>query len=649
MSADDERPFLEALSRRFPNRDSALAEIAHLEAVLTLPKGTVHVVSDVHGEHKKLSHVIRNASGSLRVLVDTLFRELDQDERSLILKTVYYCDATWTHLGLTGADAAAQRAFVLTMVPRLAQLCQALAQTWSDRAFDRVLPTASRALLKELVQVSTGVRPDPEHRYRDALIGPFLASGRGLDLLRQLARIVRNLSVYELIVAGDLGDRGPRLDKVVETLARQPRVAIAWGNHDVSWMGACLGHQALIATIVRISLRYGRIQQLEEGYGISLEPLLALARTEYADDAVHPTWHGKAAVAGRDADTIARMHKAIAVMQWKLEGQVIARNPHFAMEHRRLLRRIRLDERSIDVDGRQYPLVDATLPTLDPHDPERLSAAELRCIDALQASFQTSPVLWRHMDFIRRRGAMVLRRDGAVIFHGCVPMDDEGEYVPVSVDGVELFGPTVLTACEHIVHRAFRERRQNDVDWLWYLWTGPRSPLFGKDKMTTLESHLVDDASLKKETKGAYFRLVHEVDVCERLLLDFGVDPREGLLVNGHVPVRLEDGESPLKRSGKAITIDGAFSEAYGDRGFTLILEAGRTALAEHHHFESVDRAVAEGADIVPRVHDLRVHTPLRRVGDTETGVAVRREIATLWKLVAAFEDNRLAEVEATS
>jgi len=640
----DDTPFLEALARRFPNRESALAEIAHLEAVLTLPKGTIHVVSDVHGEHKKLSHVIRNASGSLRVLIDRLFADLDEDGRSLTLRTVYYCEATWGHLGLNDKSSAEQEAFFFVMLDRLLRIARALAETWSDRAVERIFPTAYRAMFSELFLLAAGVRKDPEQRYLKALVGPFLRRGQAKDLLRLMSRVVRNLSVYELIVAGDLGDRGPRLDKVIDVLSKQPRLAVAWGNHDVSWMGACLGQPALIATVVRISLRYGRTQQLEEGYGIPLEPLESLARKAYAHDAGHPTWKGKASVVGRDAQTVAKMQKAIAVIQWKLEGQLIRENPHFAMDDRRLLRAIDLEQKTITVDGHTYPLTDPSLPTIDPKDPEALSHDEQRCVEALRASFLASSVLWRQMQLIRQNGALLLRRDQALIFHGCVPVDDGGAYVPITIDGVEVRGPAMLAAFERVVHRAFREKRASDIDWLWYLWTGPRSPLFGKDKMATIESHLIEDAHAKHETKGAYFKLVHDVAFCDRLITDLGGDPATGLIVNGHVPVKLEKGEEPLKRSGKAVTIDGAFSEAYGDKGFTLILEATRTAIAEHHHFESVDDAVKAGADIVPKVRDLHTFDVPRSVANTQAGAAIRREVAALTALVQAFEDNRLVE-----
>lgn len=639
-------PWLEALARRFPTRAAALGEMAHLQSLLTLPRGTIHIVSDVHGEHKKLSHVIRNASGGLRVLIDHLFADLSDDERSLTLRTVYYCEATWAYLELDVADEHTRDAFFFTMLKRLLTVARTLAATWSDRAVDRVFPAAYRELFRSLFAVSAGTRPDVDGRFLRALVEPFLSRGQGKDLLRLTSRIVRNLSVYELIVAGDLGDRGPRLDKVIDVLSKQPRLAIAWGNHDVSWMGACLGHRALIATVVRLSLRYGRTQQLEEGYGIPLVPLASLARRVYGADPDHPTWRIKTDVVGRDPQLLARMQKAIAVIQWKLEGQVIANNPQFAMDDRRLLRAIDLDNGTITIDGVAHPLVDRALPTIDKNNPEALTDDEAHCIEALRSSFMASSVLWQQMQLIQTRGAMLLRRDMALVFHGCVPVDDEGALLTLPIDGEEVGGPAMFQAFDRVVHRAFRQHRASDIDWLWYLWTGPKSPLFGKDKMATIESHLVADEHARHETKGAYFKLVHDVAFCDRLLTMFGVDPSTGLIVNGHMPVKVEKGEEPLKRSGKAVTIDGAFSEAYGDKGFTLIVDANRTAIAEHHHFESVDDAVKAGGDIVPVVKDLRRWASPRLVGDTEAGDAIRRELKALAALVEAFDDNRLIALD---
>jgi len=474
----------------------------------------------------------------------------------------------------------------------------------------------------------------------DGILDVLIRHDRALHLIRLAVRVVRDLAIEEVIVAGDCFDRGPRGDRIIEHLRHQPNVAFTWGNHDAVWLGACLGQEALIAHVLRLSLRYRRLSQLEEGYGITLQPLEHLVRTVYADD---PAECFKTRGTGLREDlTMARMHKAAAILQFKLEGQTIARNPHWNLEHRRLLHRIDHTAGTIEIDGAVWPLRDRHFPTIDPAHPYELSAEERRCMDRLRQSFLTSRPLWEHMRFLVEHGSMYLIRDRHLIFHGCVAVDDSGEFLRFSVDGEPLRGRALFEALTRAVIRAFDNPTDPDRDLFWYLWSGPLSPLFGKDRITTLERDLVADKTTHKETKNPYFKLIHEVSFCERVLAEFGVDPREGLIVNGHVPVHIEEGESPLKRSGKAITIDGAFSEAYGDHGFTLVIESERTFLAKHHHFDSVEAAVRDGIDIIPEISVVREWNPPRRVGDTERGVEVRAETALLENLVAAYRANVL-------
>lgn len=640
MHSDD--AYLHALARRFPNRDAALAELAHLESVLALPKGTVHVVSDVHGEDKKLSHIIRNASGGLRTLVDDLFgATLTVEERRELLSLVYYVRETWVHLGVAERSDAERARFLETRLAWMLELIRALGANHTARALERVFPHPFEELFRELV-LDSGSTVQRGGGFRQALLRPFVSRRQELDLLRLASRVVRNLSVHELVVAGDLGDRGPRLDRVVEILMKQPNVSIVWGNHDALWMGACLGHEALIATVVRVSLRYRRLSQLEEGYGITMAPVEKLAREVYGDDpAERFTCKGEGL---RDPLLMSRMQKAMAVIQWKLEAQAARRNPELKLEHRALLRFVDVDKGTVTIDDKVHPLRDTRFPTLDPKHPDTLTPDEQSCIERLQRSFLASPQLWRHMQFLRGRGAMLLVRDENLIFHGCLPVDDAGAFLPLVVDGAPRQGKALFEALERVVHRAFREKRPKDLDLLWYLWTGPRSPLFGKDRMATFESYLVADEAAKKENKNPYFKLQNDAAFCDRIFAELGADPAVGFIVNGHVPVKLEKGDEPLKKSGKAVTIDGAFSEGYGDRGYTLILDAHRTALAEHHHFESVSAAVASGADIVPRVTDLRRFARPRLVADTEAGARIKNEIGALEGLIQAYEDNRLLE-----
>jgi fructose-1,6-bisphosphatase III len=394
--------------------------------------------------------------------------------------------------------------------------------------------------------------------------------------------------------------------------------------------------------VLRLSVGHSRLAQLEEGFGISLEPLEKLARDVYRDDpaaAFQPSGEDL-----REPALLARMQKAIAVLQFKLEAQIIRRHPEYQMQHRALIAALDLEQGAVRVDGTEYPLLDSSLPTIDRRDPTALSPEEAACMERLQRSFLESHLLGERMRFVARRGTCYLVRDGHLIFHGCVPVDEDGAFLPFPVDGTPYRGRALFDAIERGVYRAFREQRPEDLDRLWYLWAGPLSPMFGKDKMTTFERYFVADKRTHHETKNAYFRLIHTREFCRRILEEFGVDPDAGLIVNGHLPVKVEAGERPLKDSGMAITIDGAFSQAYGDRGYTLILSESGTRLAEHHHFESVAEALSRGADIIPKVQQIRCYDPPRRVGDTERGVMIRGEIALLTRLIEAYETNVIHE-----
>ncbi len=626
-------PLLRALAHRYPSSDAVLAEIGYLQAVLGVPKGTVHVVSDVHGEYRKLKHIINNASGSLRPLVERLFigRASPEEIKDLLAVIYYPREAYAWQSKREGFDG---RAFVLATLSREVEVLRELSKSYTLRHTERLFPPKLAGLFRELI-AARGI--EERRPFADALVDPFVRAGREVDLLRASAHVIRNLSVAEIVVAGDLGDRGPRLDRVVEFLMRQPHVSIVWGNHDASWMGACLGQEALIATVLRLSLRYRRLSQLEEGFGITMAPVEKLARTVYGDD---PAEHfGVKGEGLRDPLVMARMQKAMAIVQFKLEGQTSRRHPEYALEHRQLLHRIDPRAGTVTIDGKTHPLLDTRLPTVDfAGDPYALSPEERACMDRLAQSFRDSTPLWSQMTWVERQGTMFLRRDPAVIFHGCVPVDDAGAFKSFAVDGEPRAGRALFDALERKVRRAFRERAQDDVDVLWYLWTGPLSPCFGKDRMATFETYFVADKETHKETKDPYFALIHDAAFCTRVCAELGADPQKGLIVNGHVPVRIEQGESPLKRSKRAVTIDGAFSEAYGDKGYTLVLEAGRTALAQHRHFESVDEAVAAGADIIPEVVDLETYPHPRTVAETEKGEEISCEIEVLLALLRAYE-----------
>ena len=617
-------------------------EIAALKAQLELPKGVIHVISDIHGEAKKLRHVINNASGRLRPLVSDLFRErLSDDEFREFLNVLYYPAEILQLKDDELADEAARERWVRSTLERQFELIRVMIRDRRRKTVKQLAPKEHRELFEVLLNYPAGGHAPV---FLEVPIREMVRRRLDFSAIRSASRFIRSLTVEETIVAGDLGDRGPRIDRVIDYLIRQPNVSLIWGNHDVSWMGACLGSEALIALVLRISLRYRRLYQLEEGYGLLTKALEQLAETAYADD---PAEHFLSKREGeRDRVLIARMQKAAAVLEFKLEGQMIERHPEWEMDDRNLLRRIDYENGTIELQEGTYPLRDTCLPTIDPADPNRLSPEEQHCIDRLKESFTGSPRLWEHMKWLADRGQMALVRDRAVIFHACLAVDEDGGYLPLSIDGKECRGPEQFPALNRVIKRAFRDGAQvsqGDLDWFFYLWAGPKSPLFGKDRMATFETYFVEDKATHKETKNPWFRWLHDFEFCDRICREMGV-AEGGIIVNGHVPVKVEKGESPLKKGGNAVTIDGAFSEAYGDRGYTFILGPEGEVLAEHHAFPDPVAAVKEGEDLIPTMSTVRGYDHPRMVGDTEEGERILAQIRALEDLVEAYESGEMQE-----
>ncbi len=636
--------FHQVLAERYPNIVSAVTEIATMKAMLTLPKGVIHVISDVHGEEKKLRHVINNASGRLRPLVEEMFAAETEETAFREFMNVLYYPAEMLQAKneeLAGADVERRYEWSMATLKRQFGLIRHLVRTSRRKMARYMVPKEYRELFDVLLNFPAG-------GYSEVMLTGQVweLSTRKQDFraIHAASRFIRGLAVEELIVAGDLGDRGPRLDRVIEYLRHQANVSVVWGNHDVSWMGACLGQEALIALVMRISLRYRRLYQLEEGYGLLTKALEHLAEDAYGDDPAERFVSKREGE--RDALLIARMQKAAAVLEFKLQGQAIERNPEWEMDDRNLLPKIDFEAGTIHIGARDYDLCDRYLPTVDPAHPNRLSAEENLCMDRLKQSFTSSPRLWEHMKWLAEKGKMSLVRDRAAIFHACLAVDEDGDYLPMKIDGGTQRGPEQFEAVNRLVKRAFRagtQARQKDKDFFYYLWAGPRSPLFGKDRMATFENYFVADKSTHKEVKNPWFQWIHDREFCERVCREMGI-PEGGLIVNGHVPVRVEDGESPLKKGGNAITIDGAFSAAYGDRGYTLILDPDGEILAEHHAFHDPVKSVREGRDLVPTTTRVRDYERPRLVSDTEAGEQLRAKIRALEELVEAYENGEIAE-----
>jgi fructose-1,6-bisphosphatase-3 len=636
----DRVALLEALSAQFRTPESAICEAAALRAMLSLPKGIVHVISDVHGEDAKLRHVINNASGALRTLVEEILgARLSDAEKSRFLAVLYYPREALNIISREVVAAGVRRDWVFRTLSLQFEIVRHLRNTYRRVHFEELLPSWYRELFIEF-----GSMQRPE--YIMEMLDELSRHDRDWGAVRAAARLIRNLTCEELLVAGDLGDRGPRMDRVIEILIRQPKCNLVWGNHDMLWIGAHLGHEACMLTCLRFSLRYRRLSQLEEGYGVIMAPIERLVRQVYGEDPAEkfsPKGEGF-----RDALTVARMQKAIAVMQFKAEGRMLERHPEWGLAHRRLLHQIRFEGGravGVEIDGKTHAMLDQNLPTIDPKDPYAYSAEESACVERMKESFVRSMRLREHVDWIIRRGGMWTKRDEVLVFHGCVPVNKDGSLQSLKVDGREVSGRELMDAMASVVRRAFRKRWFNldaDADWLWYLWGGPKSPLFGKDKLATFETSFVADKETHKEHKNAYFDLIHDAEFVKRIGRLFGCG-NDVLIVNGHVPVKVEKGEQPVKRGGNAITIDGAFSEAYGDRGYTLVLRPDRIELAEHAPFTGVEAVISSGADIVPKVTTIRKHASRRHVRDTEEGARVQRHIDDLETLVKAYHEGQIA------
>ncbi len=632
---------LRALAARFPTIEAAVSEAAALRARLSLPMGVVHVISDVHGEDAKLRHVINNASGELRLLVDQILGDcLSPAQRAEFLSVLYYPREAINALSRDIVQRGARRDWVFETLQNQFKVVRHLRLSYRRVQFEALLPAWYRELFVEL-----GSNQRPE--YVRQMLDELAKYDRDWGAVRAGARLIRNLSCDELLVIGDLGDRGPRMDRVCDTLMRQPACRVVWGNHDMLWLGAHLGHEPTMLTMLRFSVRYRRMSQLEEGYGVMMAPLERLVRQVYADDPA--TRFSPKGEGFREAVTIARMQKAVAILQFKSEGRLLERHPEWNLEHRRLLHRIRWEQgkaKSVEVDGKIHPMADEHLPTIDPKDPYAYSPEEQACVDRLRESFTRSMRLRQHMEWLVRHGSMWARRDDVLFFHACVPVDDQGQVLSLQVDGQDLSGRELMDGLGSVVRRAMRKRwfgLDSDADWLWYLWGGPRSPLFGKDRLSTFETCFIADKAAHKEHKNPYFELMHDAGFVNRIGALFGMGP-DALVVNGHVPVKVEHGELPVKRGGNAITIDGAFSEAYGDRGYTLVLRPDRIDLAQHAPFEGVEATIRAGADIVPTVTRVRQYPAPRTVGDTLQGVQIRSEIADLEALVRAYQEGVVTE-----
>lgn len=634
------KKYLDLLSQQFDSPEKLATEIINLESVLELPKGTEHFVSDLHGEYKSFQHVLRNGSGNVRAKINDIFAgNISQKEIDDLAALVYYPEEK---LKLIKNDFNSKRElnewYILT-IERLIDLITYCSSKYTRSKLRKALPSEYTYIVEELLYKNNEF--NNKKSYYETLLNQVIELEQSDDLIIGLSYTIQRLVVDHLHVVGDIYDRGPEPDKIMDTLIDYHSVDIQWGNHDVLWIGAYAGSKVCLANLLRICARYDNLDIIEDAYGINLRPLLTLAEEHYDGD--NPAFKPKkrpdkkVGLSKLEEAQITKIHQAIAMIQFKLEIPIIKRRPSFEMEDRLVLEKINYDTNEITIYGKTYPLKDTCFSTVDPKDPAKLLPEEEDVVNKLLLSFQQSEKLKRHMAFLMQKGKLYLPYNGNLLIHGCIPVDDNGEMESFEIEGVKHKGRDLLDVFERHVRLAFSDKEKTDdlsTDLVWYLWTGKYSSLFGKRAMTTFERYFIEDKASHKEPKNPYYYLREDVDMIRKMLKDFGLNPDEGRIINGHTPVKEIDGEDPIKANGKMLVIDGGFSKAYqsttGIAGYTLLYNSFGMQLVAHQFFDSKENVLSDGADelSVRRVVDEELQR--KKIRDTNVGKDIMEQIRML-------------------
>ena len=635
--------YLRLLSRQFPTIACASTEIINLEAILNLPKGTEHFLTDIHGEYEAFQHVLKNASGSIKRKVNEIFgNSFREAEKKELCTLIYYPQEK---LRLIKEKEEDINDWYQTTLNQLVKVCQNVSSKYTRSKVRKSLPTDFSYIIQELLHET--VNEPNKQGYINQIINTIISTERADDFIIAMCNLIQRLTIDSLHIVGDIFDRGPGAH-IMDTLCNYHNFDIQWGNHDMLWMGAAAGNDSCIANVIRISMRYGTLTTLEEGYGINLLPLATFAMDTYADDpctvfALKKKFAEKE-YPEKTLRLIAQMHKAIAVIQFKLEAATIKRRPEFKMENRLLLEKIDYARGVLCMDGKEYPLLDSHFPTIDPSDPYRLTAEEEELVEKLHNSFVNSEKLRKHIRCLFTYGSMYLVCNNNLLFHASIPLNDDGSMKEVEIRGEKYKGRNLLDKVDQLARAAYFDKDDDAafaLDYTWYLWCGPGSPLFDKDKMATFERYFIADKDMHKEEKGAYYKLRDQEDICNRILLEFGIDNPHSHIINGHVPVKTIKGEQPVKANGKMLVIDGGFSRAYqpetGIAGYTLVFHSRALQLVQHEPFESRQKAIEEGLDIKSNSFLVEFNSQRMLVKDTDKGKELIRQIKELKQLLAAY------------
>jgi fructose-1,6-bisphosphatase-3 len=646
------KKYLELLSKDFPSITSAVSEVINLRAILNLPKATEHFVTDIHGEDQAFNHVIQNGSGAIRrKVMEELGSTVSLEDLEELIPLIYYPEQKLELIKQERSGKYLANWYELTIY-RLVKVCRASAGKYTRSKVRKSLPPDFRYIMDELIQEDEK-RYNKKDYYR-AIIRSIVEYGVADHFIEEISTVIKRLTTDHLHVIGDIFDRGPAPHHVMDTLMAHHSMDLQWGNHDILWMGAAAGNRACIACAVRIAMRYANTRVLENGYGINMLPLATFAQKTYGDDPCTEFYPKNIADknASVDVDLISKMHKAISIIQFKVEEQIIDRHPEYHMEDRCLMRAIDLEKGTVTVEGKAYPLNDTNFPTLDPKHPSQLSDDEEHVMSLLCHSFRHSEKLQRHIRFMYAKGSLYLTYNNNLLYHAIVPLDENGDFDTITYKGQTYSGKDLMDKFDQLAREAyFTSARECPPrhDFLWFLWCNKKSPLFGKKKMATFERYFIDDEATHKEEKMPYYKLIADSEeTADKILREFGLDPKDGHIINGHTPVKTKNGESPIRAGGKVLCIDGGFAKAYqkttGIAGYTLTYNSYGMTLISHQPFESVDKAIRDGVDIKSTKEIVETNSRRKMVGDTDIGTKLRDNIYDLEMLIAAYRKGFIKE-----
>ena len=645
-----ELKYLKSLARQYPNIAAASTEIINLQAILNLPKGTEHFLTDIHGEYEQFAHVLKNGSGAVRRTIDEVFENALSNKDKKSLATLIYYPVEKLDIVISEEDNI-EDWYKITL-HRLVQITKKVASKYTRSKVRKALPKDFAYIIEELITEKADIS-DKEGYYNE-IIHTIIRIGRAQDFIIALSNLIQRLVIDHLHIVGDIFDRGPGPHIILDTLINYHSVDIQWGNHDILWMGAACGQLACIATVIRIAARYGSLDTLEDGYGINLIPLATFALDTYSNTNCE-TFSIKynTDYNTKDLSLDMKIHKAIAIMQFKLEGQVIMKHPEFLMDDRLLLDKIDYEKKTVMAYGKEYPMNDTDFPTIDPKNPYALTPDEEQVMERIRQAFLKCEKLQKHVRFLYSNGGLYKVYNSNLLYHGCMPMDGEGNFLSVDVDGKDYQGKQLYDILDNYARKGYYAKNDpaemhKAQDYIWYIWAGPNSPVFGKDKMTTFERYFIEDKETHKETKNAYYSLLDHEDILNKILDEFELDTRKSHIVNGHVPVELKKGESPIKCDGKLLIIDGGFSKAYqsktGIAGYTLVANSHGMRLVAHEPFESMEAAVLHESDIFSDSTVIEVAPVRIRVSDTDIGRELKDQIKQLELLLQAYRDGIIVE-----